>query len=236
MNLDEELAKKCLESMGFQSVIYEPDGNNPPDFLVDNRIAVEVRRLNQNSVNKNGNTKGLEEDSIPLMQKIQNLLQSYGSPVNAKSWFISTHFERPLPSWKTLKPEIEKLIKLLKISQPDQPIFHYKLLKNFEIDILPTSTHHLHMFLFGASSDGDSGGWVMDELEKNLKLIVPEKYKKIETFRSKYNEWWLVLPNYIHYGMDEYDVEQFNTHVKFQHDWDKVIIFNPLDVTNWMNF
>ena len=236
MNQDEKLAKNLLEDMGFQSVIYEPDGNTPPDFLVDNRIAVEVRRLNQNSVNKNGNMKGLEEDSIPLTQKIQNLLQSYGSPVTAKSWFICFHFERPLPSWKTLKPEIEKLIKSLKISQPSQPIFYYKLLKNFEIDILPTSTSHAHMFMIGASSDGDSGGWVMGELEKNLKFIVIEKYKKIEKYKSKYEQWWLVLPNYIHYGMNEHDIEQFNTHIKFQHDWNKVVVFNPLDVSNWMDF
>lgn len=236
MNQDEKLAKNLLEGMGFQSVIYEPDGNIPPDFLVDSRIAVEVRRLNQNSVNKNGIMKGLEEDSIPLTQKIQNLLQSYGPPVDAKSWFICINFERPLPTWKALKPEIENLVKSLKVSQPSQPIYYFKLIKNFEIDILPTPTSHTHMFMIGASADGDSGGWVLGELGKNLKLIVPEKYKKIEKYKSKYKEWWLVLPNYIHYEMENEDIEQFNTHVKFQHDWDKVVMFNPLDVSNWMDF
>ena len=236
MNRDEKLAKNLLEGMGFQSVIYEPEGNVPPDFLVDNKIAVEVRRLNQNSVNKYGVIKGLEEESIPLMQKIQNLLETYGSPANSKGWFICIHFERPIPSWKAIKPEIEKLIDSLKISQPSQPIYHYNLLKNFEIDILPTSTAHACMFMLGASSDGDSGGWVMGELEKNLKFIVVEKYKKIQQFKSKYDEWWLVLPNYIHYGMNQEDVQDFNAHFKFQHDWDKVVMFNPMDVSNWMDF
>jgi hypothetical protein len=236
MNRDEKLAQKWLEGMGFQSIVYEPDGNVPPDFLVDSKIAVEVRRLNQNSVNKNGIKKGLEEDSIPLTQKIQNLLQSYGPQVNAKSWFICIHFERPLPTWKALKPEIENLVKSLKVSQPSQPIFHCELLKNFEIDILPTPTSHTHMFMIGASADGDSGGWVLGELDKNLKLIVPEKYKKIEKYKSKYEQWWLVLPNYICYGMENEDKEQFNAHIKFQHDWDKVVMFNPLDVSNWMDF
>jgi hypothetical protein len=236
MNRDERLAKKWLENIGFQSIIFEPDGNVTPDFLVDNRIAVEVRRLIQNSVNKNGAMKGLEEESIPLTQKIQNLLQSYGPPVNAKSWFICINFERPLPTWKTLKLEIENLVKKLKVSQPSQPIFYYKLLKNFEIDILPTPTSLTHMFMIGGSADGDSGGWVLGELEKNLQLILPEKYKKIEKYKAKYREWWLVLPNYICYEMNDDDVKQFNTYIKFEHSWDKVVLFNPLDVSNWMDF
>ena len=235
MNKDEELAQKWIENIGFQSIVYEPDGNVPPDFLVDNKIAVEVRRLNQNYVNKDGKSKGLEDESIPLWHKFKSLLESFGLPDNGKSWFIGIDYERPIPSWKKLKPEIEKVLETLKITQPNRPIT-YRLLERFELDIIPASKPLKTMFFAGASSDGNSGGWVLSELEKNLKLILPEKYKKIEKHKSKYNEWWLVLPNYIHYGMDECDVEQFNTHIKFQHDWDKVIMVNPLETSNWMDF
>ncbi|MEZ4719401.1 MAG: hypothetical protein R2851_25450 [Caldilineaceae bacterium] len=41
-------------AQGFENVVYEPDGNIPPDFLVDERIAIEVRRLNQNFVDPEG--------------------------------------------------------------------------------------------------------------------------------------------------------------------------------------
>jgi hypothetical protein len=90
--------------------------------------------------------------------------------------------------------------------------------------------------MIGASADGDSGGLVLGELEKNLQLILPEKYKKIEKYKAKYREWWLVLPNYICYEMNDDDVKQFNTYIKFEHSWDKVVLFNPLDVSNWMEF
>ena len=54
-----------LAHRGFTDVVYEPDGNVPPDFLVDGRIAVEVRRLNLNAVTGT-EYQGLEEASILL--------------------------------------------------------------------------------------------------------------------------------------------------------------------------
>jgi len=44
----ETQARRYLEHLGCKDIVYEPDGNVPPDFVVDGRIGVEVRRLNQN--------------------------------------------------------------------------------------------------------------------------------------------------------------------------------------------
>ena len=44
---DERIVESYLISLQIGKVVYEPDGKVPPDFLVDGRIAVEVRRLNQ---------------------------------------------------------------------------------------------------------------------------------------------------------------------------------------------
>jgi hypothetical protein len=60
MDQSEQLAKQYLCALGFESIVYEPDGNIPPDFLADDRVAVEVRRLNQNEMIESGN-RGLEE-------------------------------------------------------------------------------------------------------------------------------------------------------------------------------
>jgi len=40
MNREEKIAKVYLTSLGFKNVVFEPDGNFPPDFSVDGRIAV----------------------------------------------------------------------------------------------------------------------------------------------------------------------------------------------------
>jgi hypothetical protein len=42
MDRSETLAYNHLVFRGFSSPVYEPDGNVPPDFLLDGRIAVEV--------------------------------------------------------------------------------------------------------------------------------------------------------------------------------------------------
>jgi hypothetical protein len=234
MNRDEELAQKCLQSMGFQLVVYEPDGNIPPDFVVEKIVAVEVTRLNQNSKSASGSYRGLEEDSIPLWQKIDNLLKQFGSPVNGKSWFLGVDFVRPIPEWSLLKNRLLEFLNQVKLSQPEK-LFRYPLMDNFELDIIQASSPLETMFAMGASSDGDSGGFILSEMEKNLKIILPKKYKKIEKHKSKYSQWWLLLPNYIGYGMSDRDREQWNQYIRLEYDWDRVVIFNPLNISNWMD-
>ena len=67
-----------LRHCGYEDIVYEPDGKVPPDFLVNRRIAVEVRRLNQNFKHE-GRIEGLEQVSIRLQMGMRNLL----GPVSA---------------------------------------------------------------------------------------------------------------------------------------------------------
>jgi hypothetical protein len=39
MDATEALAARYLESLGLGPVVYEPDGNVPPDFLLGDRVA-----------------------------------------------------------------------------------------------------------------------------------------------------------------------------------------------------
>jgi hypothetical protein len=67
MNREEKIAEAYLKSLGFKNVVFEPDGNIPPDFSMDGRIAVEVRRLNQHFFTKD-EVRGLEEGRLPLFK------------------------------------------------------------------------------------------------------------------------------------------------------------------------
>jgi hypothetical protein len=53
---------KYLAHRGFVDIKHEPDGNVPPDFLVNDRIAVEVRRLIQHE-DSAGRPRGLSENA-----------------------------------------------------------------------------------------------------------------------------------------------------------------------------
>jgi hypothetical protein len=60
MNASERLALAYLHGLDLGPVEFEPDGNIPPDFVVGGRIAVEVRRLNQQHVHADGTAQGFE--------------------------------------------------------------------------------------------------------------------------------------------------------------------------------
>ena len=70
-------------------------------------------------------------------------------------------------------------------------------------------------------ADRDAGGWLIAELERNIRICVLEKTAKIAVVRTRYPEWWLILIDHIGYGDRE------ALHV--EHGWDKVILVNPLN-------
>jgi hypothetical protein len=66
-------------------------------------------------------------------------------------------------------------------------------------------------------------------LEKNLRICVAEKSRKVARVRAKYPEWWLLLVDHIGHGLSNFDREQFRQQLGMVHDWDKIILVNPLD-------
>lgn len=104
MRPTERLAAEYLHAIGFGDVQYEPDGNIPPDFLADRRVAVEVRRLNQNVVQQDGAMEGLEKTFIPLWQHLSRHLPTLGPSKSGESWYVSFDMRRPLERWGVVKP------------------------------------------------------------------------------------------------------------------------------------
>ena len=109
MNREEKIAEAYLKSLGFKNVIFEPDGNIPPDFSIEGRIAVEVRRLNQNFFTKD-EAHGLEETRIPLFRLLQSSLSEFDSHYKGDSYWVSIRFHRPIGKGDINKKVISRVL------------------------------------------------------------------------------------------------------------------------------
>ena len=229
MDETEALADRYLSHLGLGKPVYEPDGNVPPDFLVSGHIAVEVRRLNQNDPGADG-PRGLEEDQIPLVQRMSRLLTSLGAPRAGRSWFVSYRLVRPLEPWKTLQAKVRQVLEdfATRSTSSSEPT---DLGTALRISVHPASRVHPSMFVLGMFSDRDAGGWLLSEMERNLEMCIQEKTKKVQAFRAKYPVWWLVFVDHIGFPLGEEDRDVFSERVQVNHDWDRVVLVDPHDYT-----
>ena len=228
MNDAEQLADRYLRDLGRGAPVYEPDGNVPPDFSLPGGIAIEVRRLNQNHQNAEGSTEGLEELAIPLWQRLKRLLPALGLSVAGESWFVVMDFRRPVGARRPLQEKIERELRAF-MNAPNRQKCTLSITENFKLDLIRASKDHGSFFLLGASSDDNLGGWVMGEVERNLRICIAEKERKIAPYRSRYAEWWLVLSDHIDFGMDPEDRETFRTVVlpRLPHNFDRIVLLDP---------
>jgi hypothetical protein len=176
-----------IHGLALGPVVYEPDGNIPPDFSVDGRIAVEVRRLNQNYIDASGASQGLEEVTIPLWQRMKSILRSLGPYTMGECWYVGVDYARPLPNWKHLEARIRSELSTF-MQLPVRARMTIQIAPTFELDLFQAGIDHGFFFVFGASGDNDSGGWLMSEVEKNLRLCIAQKAAKIAPYRGRYEE------------------------------------------------
>jgi len=230
MDESEALVERYLKACGFTEVRYEPDGNVPPDFLADGRVAVEVRRLNQNHDDGSGcGPRGLEEAAIPLWRRVREYLAMLGpAPAEGPSWYVFYRFGRPIPAWKVLRRELDAILKPFMASADPQPL-DVTLPSGVELKLFRAPRPKPTFFRPAGHSDEQSGGFLIGEIEANLKLCIAEKTAKIANYRAKYPEWWLVLPDHIGYGLDAFEQELFQDQVSLTHTFDKVVFLDPRD-------
>ncbi len=224
MNRDEHIVETYLNSLQLGEVVYEPDGKVPPDFLVDGRIAVEARRLNQ-YYQVEGQSRGLEEDTFPLRQKFENLLAEFGSSSDQPTWFVLFRFRRPVSDWRELRPQIYAALHRF-LQFPVDEAWRIPINDRFEITTVRGSKVSGRPFLLGGYTDMDAGGWVVSEIVRNLSTYMVEKARKVAPYRSKFPIWWLIFVDYVGYAHDEAEVRR---HIERSKDWDRVLLLSPVD-------
>ena len=224
MKRGESLANDYFITEGFNKVQYEPDGNIPPDFLLNDSIAVEVRRLNQH-LKRQKSSIPIEDLEFKLIPRIRNLLITFHDPGIRASAFLTISYRRPLKVDKKLISDIDKIlhdhIQFIKERR------EYNLRDNLKIAIWPTRRKLSRIYEIGIQSDHDSGGIMVAEIYRSLKIIIEEKELKIEPYRKKYDEWWLVLIDHMGFGLTEEEITDLKMLPISDHIFKKIIIIHP---------
>ena len=228
MNDSERTVSEFLNNLRIGLVEYEPDGKNPPDFLVGGRIAVEVRRLNENE-EVGGTHRGLEVTAKPLHDAVVRAFSQSGPPPGAHSWFVHYSVRRPLPPWKHLEKHLRESVQEFRDRLADPPT-EMRLGRAIRLTFHRASKAHETLLVLGGSSDHDAGGFLVEELSRNLRICIAEKSRKVDRVRSSYPEWWLVFDDRIGYGaLDDDDAEQLRAALGPVSGFSKVILVNPLN-------
>jgi hypothetical protein len=187
MNHSEKLVFEYFMARDFSNIIYEPDGNVPPDFTIDGRIAIEVRRLNENEKIATG-YRGLEEVSKPLTALIEKALVATGPPIDGVSWFVSYSYRRPLPPWRKLDNTLRSVLREIR-EQSDLGTRRVRVGGMLRLSFTRATELHSNLFVLGSWSDHDSGGFVISEMAENLRIRMAEKSLKVSKVLSRYSEW-----------------------------------------------
>jgi len=230
MNDSETTVCEYLKSLRIGSVRYEPDGNVPPDFLVDGRVAVEARRLNEHE-EVNGIPRGLEVTAKPLHRAMVKALRASGPPDGHRSWYVHYTVRRPLPTWKDLAKSLGNVVQEFR-ERLDDPPAELRVGRAIRLRFLPAGRTYDTLLVLGGSADHDSGGFVVAELLRNLKICIAEKNRKVAPVRHKYGEWWLALEDRVAYGaLDRGDVREVREALGHVPGFVKVLLVSPIDPT-----
>ncbi len=224
MKKEEKIAKAYLETLS-NDVVYEPDCNIPPDFKLNQIIAVEVRRLNQNIL-VGKKPRGIEQEQIRLYRALARVFSEFDSPIPTENFRISLDFKRPVGRISNIESVAKRKLSSFLQNKPATP-FEIKLSPNISITVIRANRKSPAVFRIGIESDRDSGGWVGPLYADNINLCIAEKTKKIQAYKSKYFEWWLVLVDFLAGGIGEPEKTFVVQHINKGVDWEKIIVIHP---------
>ena len=227
MNREEKIAQEYLSRLSLGQVIHEPDGNVPPDFKVGPRLAVEVRRLNQQRFTSHY-AEGLEKVGVPIIRTLKKVLSSYDAAFQGTSYLMGVQYGRPSdestaqPS-KLMKGVIDKFLK------GDRKVpCTLKVSSKIWLSISASPVIPNRMFYLAGNSDLDSGGWLIPMYVQNITYCIQEKKIKVAPYRQKYPTWWLFLVDTIGWGLDSEDEREVRSGITDLGGFNKILIVDSL--------
>lgn len=220
-NPDEQRAEKWLQLQGYTQIVFQV--NDPPDFLVDRRFAVEVTRLQPPH----------ETYDIPFESAVERVLGSFGPPNKYPGViFVTCDAPQPrLPDRRTFEQELTQALngKLLQGSIASGEIFSLNC--GVDVSLWPSTQSCGLQFELTGSSVGASHGGFPSDLSENIVRCICEKSKKVKNRVNLYNIWWLILVAHPPFTPDitNAELQQLRQDIQFRGSWSRIIVVGAED-------
>ena len=232
-NKDEHLAKEWLKQQGHGLIEWQRD--DPPDFVVDGKYAVEVRRMN-NIIEIDGQKKGEEDLRIPLEEAIKKVLDEFGPPEDGRGWYVSCEFDYSkfsLPKTRIVQRQVREALQSFLEETPELVPYHsfpeIQLECGICLDFFPGSPKS-SMFVLNDVSNRE-GCWVVGETIKNLQHSINEKCAKVAERRCRYPEWWLLFIDRFLYilpqSLSDGEWESVKEGLSSQKTFSRIVVISP---------
>lgn len=198
-NCEERRAKEWLESQGYTDIRdLSKEKKDPPDFVVENRIAVEIQRLTDASATK-GKGSGIDK---PLFKIISKILKEAGEPpgghdVYVLSGLLDDELPPPKVTRRQVKQAVDEYTEILSEAFSQSGGNPVKEPTQLECGKF---SHH-----FGPRPALETGKFVLMQATTamgrqvgavsidDINRCIVKKTDKIKDKINCYPEWWLVL-------------------------------------------
>jgi hypothetical protein len=233
MNREEQIASEFLHNLNEGKVIFEPNGfSKSPDFSLNARIGIEVRRLNK-QVNLGDEIHPIEEARYPFLRKFDKLLSDLDNPDLEFSIGVYISFKRPIVLGNMLVKKIKESIRNSTLSEEfGLPILvneniKYKLIKgNGRSD----TTYFRYI-----TKDMDQGGNVQDSRILALQVAIHEKESKMRAVKNDYSEIWLILIDEIFSCVDYTFKQDLQRYEEIKSSFNRIIVISARDRKSWID-
>ena len=245
MDNNESRVEQWLQSQGYTNIQFVTDTNDqPPDFIVNNSIAVEVRRLNWMFGDENQGLEGIEK---PLEQNILSGLEAAEQPPQGHKVFVSCDLlHTDLPDKEVVISEVKKAAnkytKCIKESihcgqRPPHSRDETSFGMSIRFDTLTNSATNQFELMGVVAGIGDAG-WVARDSIDNINRCINEKTNKIKDKHDLYTEWWLMLvehnvhPTVLHQTDELQTVRNELTNTTL---WSRITVLSNLEGVPYLN-
>jgi hypothetical protein len=243
MNDDEQTAKNHLKRM-FKNVRYEPRGVSiAPDFVCDEVVAVEVRRIAPMS-RANGRDTEMHTPHNRIMRITRDILQRLSTEIEVPTglrYYVVVQSEGDIridkQAWlRCLREQVS-----VNVSTPVPP-------EHFEVSPMDgvvfrfrTASYGDQTFFGMMLNDSNVNGSVAGAYVKSISHAVDTKTQRLSSYRDLYPEHWLLLVDrlgslHIDVHADSSDLDIVRAELVRPPVWNKILVVNPKDLSTLLSY